>query len=70
MKLIKLTRTVIVNPEHILSVSYIPEYNCIEIMLNAPRRVGEVPVVEIYPRNWLHRRIIYNRILNAMEGEY
>lgn len=69
MKLIKLTRTTIINPEHILSVNYYAEYNCIEIMLNAPRRL-ETPVVEIYPRNWLHRQMIYNRIMNAMEGEY
>lgn len=69
MQLIKVTRTVIINPEHILSVNYYADYNCIEIMLNAPRRMGEVPVVEIYPRNWIHRRMIYNRIMNAMKGE-
>lgn len=69
MQLVRLTRTTIVNPEQILSVNYIPDYNCIEIVLSAPRRVG-THVLEIYPRNWLHRQIIYRRIMNAMRGDY
>lgn len=69
MQLVRLTRTTIVNPEQILSVSYLPDYNCIEIMFSAPRRM-EAPVLEIYPRNWLHRQIIYRRIMNAMRGDY
>ena len=69
MQLVRLTRTAIVNPEQILSVNYIPEYNCIEIMLSTLRRFDS-PVLEIYPRNWLHRQIIYRRIMNAMRGDY
>ena len=61
--LIRLTRNTIVNPEQILSVNYYPEDNAIEIILNAPRRM-ESPVVIVHPRNWLHRRMIYNRLMN------
>ena len=67
MKLVRITRTTIINPEQILSVNYLSDYNCIEITLNASRRL-DCPIIEIYPRNWLHRKIIYNRIMNAMGG--
>lgn len=66
--LIRVTRYVLVNPDEVLSVNYDKCDNCISICLNMPRQMNDY-VVRVYPRNWLHRRIIYHRIMGAMRGD-
>lgn len=65
--LLRVTKNTIIETTQILYVNYYKEYNCIEICLNAPRKM-EAPCVEVYPRNWFHRRMIFNRIMSAMNN--
>ena len=62
--LIRVTRYVLVNPDEVLSVNYDKEDNCISICLNMPRQMNDY-VVRVYPRNWIHRRMIYRRFKQA-----